>query len=124
MYRAEGLSSDGPPAQPRGLLHCGVSQGRPTEGIVTASEVASGCARIVPTSWWLEALERRAVRMHAEYVDLARPIEFASENGAARRARSSTSALPEQKNRGCVRLTSWPMKWPLGTPVTAAVLRL
>lgn len=45
---------------------------------MTASEVALA-ARDRPTSWWLLALERRAARMHDEYVDLAQPIEFASE---------------------------------------------
>jgi len=37
-----------------------------------------------PTSWWKAALERRAARMHEEYVDLKEPIPFTSE--AERRA--------------------------------------
>ncbi|HYP87103.1 MAG TPA: ferritin-like domain-containing protein [Polyangiaceae bacterium] len=32
-----------------------------------------------PTSWWRGALERRALRMHDEYVDLSQPIAFSSE---------------------------------------------
>lgn len=32
-----------------------------------------------PTSWWKGALERRAERMHDEYVDLSQPTSFASE---------------------------------------------
>ncbi|HSC85709.1 MAG TPA: ferritin-like domain-containing protein, partial [Polyangiaceae bacterium] len=31
-----------------------------------------------PTSWWLGVLERRAAKMHDEYVDLSQPIEFES----------------------------------------------
>lgn len=38
---------------------------------------ASATAR--PTSWWKTTLERRAERMHDEYVDLATPIEFSGE---------------------------------------------
>lgn len=44
---------------------------------MTTSEAMA--ARDRPTSWWLTALERRAARMHDEYVDLSRPIEFSSE---------------------------------------------
>lgn len=32
-----------------------------------------------PTSWWLGVLERRAKKMHDEYVDLSTPIPFPSE---------------------------------------------
>lgn len=32
-----------------------------------------------PTTWWRSALERRAVRMHDEYVDLSQPVPFSSE---------------------------------------------
>jgi len=32
-----------------------------------------------PTSWWLTTLRRRAARMHDEYVDLSRPIQWSGE---------------------------------------------
>lgn len=37
-----------------------------------------------PSAWWLEVLERRAEKMHAESLDLSRPIEWSGE--AERRA--------------------------------------
>lgn len=44
---------------------------------MTTSETLA--ARDRPTSWWLGALERRAARMHDEYVDLTVPIAFSSD---------------------------------------------
>ena len=32
-----------------------------------------------PTSWWLQTLERRRERMHAEYLDLSQPVAWGSE---------------------------------------------
>jgi len=44
---------------------------------MTATDVLA--ARDRPTSWWLATLEKRALRMHDEYVDLSQPIAFPSE---------------------------------------------
>jgi hypothetical protein len=48
------------------------------------NEATSQAVADRPTSWWKGALERRAERMHDEYVDLSQPICFESE--AERRA--------------------------------------
>ncbi len=44
---------------------------------MTEARVAAVADR--PSSWWKGVLERRALRMQGEYLDLSQPIDFSSE---------------------------------------------
>jgi hypothetical protein len=49
------------------------------ESLSRAPDVRIGVPVQRPTSWWLDILKRRAVKMYDEKLDLSKPVEFASD---------------------------------------------